>query len=365
MAKITSTVKVDAISAEIGKIFDYEFEGKTTFELHTKPTIRDTFNIGLIVGASGSGKSLLLEDFGEDEEIKWDSKLSVASHFSSAAEAIDKLTSVGLNSIPSWLKPFHVLSNGEKYRADLSRKLKSGCVIDEFTSVVDRNVAKSCAFAIQKYIRKQGLTSVVFASCHFDIIDWLQPDWVYNTDTRKMKRRLPQPVPKIELDILSCDSFLWEMFKSHHYLTSALNKAARCFALKFEENIIGFIAVLPLPSGTVKNAFRSHRTVILPDYQGMGLGVKFGNAVAQLYINAGCRYYSRVTHPKLGAHRNKSPLWRATTSNMSACVVNAGALESTWKTDVERICFSHEYIAPPTNNINVFAKEKKKGFIDL
>jgi len=365
MAEIKSKVKLDAISQEIGKIFDYEFTGETTFTLHKKPTITGEFNIGLIVGASGSGKSLLLEDFGEDEEIIWDGKKAIASHFSSADEAIDKLTSVGLNSIPSWLKPFHVLSNGEQYRANLARKLKSGCVIDEFTSVVDRNVAKSCAFAISKYIRKQGLTNVVFASCHFDIIDWLQPDWIYNTDTKKYKRRLPQPVPKIELDILTCDSFLWEMFKSHHYLTSALNKAARCFALKFEENIIGFIAVLPLPSGTVKNAYRSHRTVILPDYQGMGLGVKFSNAVAQLYINAGYRYYSRVTHPKLGAHRNKSPLWRATSSNNSNCVVNAGQLGGTWKTDVERICFSHEYIAPPTNNINVFAKEKLKGFLDL
>lgn len=361
---ITSTVKVDAISKEIGKIFDYEFEGKTTFKVHKKPTIKEDFNIGLIVGASGSGKSLLLEDFGEDKEIDWNSKLSVASHFEDSQQAIDKLTAVGLNSVPSWLKPFHVLSNGEKYRAELARKLRSGCVIDEFTSVVDRNVAKSCAVAIQKYIRKHDMKNIVFASCHFDIIEWLQPDWVYNTDTRKFKRRSLQQRPAIDLDIFSCDAVLWEMFKAHHYLTAKLNKASRCFAAVWEGNVVGFCAVLPLPSGTVKNAWRAHRTVILPDYQGMGLGVKFGNAVAQMFVNAGYRYYSRTTHPKLGEARNRSSLWRETSSSNKNCVVNAGRL-ITWKTDEERICFSHEYIAPKTANENVFEEPKPKGFLDL
>jgi ABC-type ATPase with predicted acetyltransferase domain len=53
-----------------------------------------------------------------------------------------------LNSVPSWYKPYQVLSNGEKFRADLARKLKSNTVIDEFTSVVDRTVAKAASVSL-------------------------------------------------------------------------------------------------------------------------------------------------------------------------------------------------------------------------
>ena len=52
-------------------------------------------------------------------------------------------------------------------------------VIDEFTSVVNRDAAKSMSFALQRYARKNGLRLVV-ASCHFDVVDWLQPDYVFN-----------------------------------------------------------------------------------------------------------------------------------------------------------------------------------------
>ena len=90
---------------------------------------------------------------------------------------------VGLNTIPSWYKPYHVLSNGERFRADLARKIKSGAVVDEFTSVVDRNVAKAASVALSKYIKNNGIKNVVISTCHEDILDWLEPDWVINTDT--------------------------------------------------------------------------------------------------------------------------------------------------------------------------------------
>jgi ABC-type ATPase with predicted acetyltransferase domain len=89
---------------------------------------------------------------------------------------------VGLNSIPSWYKPYAVLSNGERFRADLARKIEDGAVIDEFTSVVDRNVAKAASVALSKYIRKNNIKNVVLSTCHRDILEWLEPDWVIDTD---------------------------------------------------------------------------------------------------------------------------------------------------------------------------------------
>ena len=55
--------------------------------------------------------------------------------------------------------------------------------VDEFTSVVNRDVAKSMSHALQRYIRQKDL-KIVIASCHFDIIEWLQPDYVFNLNHR-------------------------------------------------------------------------------------------------------------------------------------------------------------------------------------
>ena len=146
---LKSAVQQDEITKEISQAFDYEFNGETKFQVPYLPDLPSEFGIGLIVGASGSGKSTLLKKFGGEELIEWDENKAICSHFENAKVAQDKLSAVGFNSIPSWLRPYHVLSTGEKFRADLARRLKDGAIIDEFTSVVDRNVAKSCAYAIQ------------------------------------------------------------------------------------------------------------------------------------------------------------------------------------------------------------------------
>jgi hypothetical protein len=130
-----------------------------------------------------SGKSTLLKNFGVEEEPQWNPNKSIVSHFNDPDDAINKLGSVGLNSVPSWYKPYQVLSNGEKFRADLARKVKSGAVIDEFTSVVDRVVAKAASVSLSRYVKNNDIENVVISTCHHDILDWLEPDWVIDTDT--------------------------------------------------------------------------------------------------------------------------------------------------------------------------------------
>lgn len=175
-------VNLDEITKKISSSFDYNFNGESFFEIPSFSCPKD-FNIGLIVGNSGSGKTSIIEQFFAPPSIPfWDSNYSIASHFPSFEEACDKLFAVGLSSIPTLCKPYHVLSNGEKYRAHVARILKSNCVIDEFTSVVNRETAYSICVSIHKYIKKNNIKNVVLASCHFDIIDWLEPDWVFNTN---------------------------------------------------------------------------------------------------------------------------------------------------------------------------------------
>ena len=178
-----STIHDEFIKAS-EKAFDCSFDGVSTFLPWEKPSsIPENFKIGVIVGGSGSGKSTLLKEFGVEEEPIWDGDKAIVSHFDSPDDAINKLGAVGLNTVPSWYKPYHVLSNGEKFRADLARKVKTNAVIDEFTSVVDRNVAKAASTALSRYIKKNDINNVVLSTCHHDIIDWLEPDWVIDTNT--------------------------------------------------------------------------------------------------------------------------------------------------------------------------------------
>lgn len=144
------------------------------------------WNIGLILGNSGSGKSTLLNTLGEPKKPIYDYSKSIISQFPHMSEhdACNLLCSVGLSSVPIWLHKPNELSNGEKARLDLcwilaNAKENELILIDEFTSVVNRECAKSLSFALQRYIREKNL-NIILASCHFDIIEWLNPDWVFN-----------------------------------------------------------------------------------------------------------------------------------------------------------------------------------------
>ena len=179
---LTSTVIVDEFIMASEKAFDCIFNGSSKFYPWKKPPVPAKFKLGVIVGSSGSGKSTLLKKFGQEIIPEWDKNKAIVSHFESPDDAINKLGAVGLNSIPSWYKSYNVLSNGEKFRADLSRKIKSNTIIDEFTSVVDRNVAKAASVSLSRYIKNNSLEGIVVSTCHRDVLEWLEPDWVIDTD---------------------------------------------------------------------------------------------------------------------------------------------------------------------------------------
>ncbi len=179
---LTSVVERDEfiINSEIA--FDCIFDGVSKFYPWEPPVLPLKFKLGVIVGSSGTGKSTMIKNFGQEETPIWDDNKSIVSHFDSPDEAINKMGAVGLNSIPSWYKPYHVLSNGEKFRANLSRKLKSHNIIDEFTSVVDRDVAKAASVSFSKYVKNNDISNMIVSTCHRDILDWLEPDWIIDTD---------------------------------------------------------------------------------------------------------------------------------------------------------------------------------------
>jgi len=194
--KLSIQVQQDEFTAKVANAFDLDFAGIIETEIpdFTLPT--EEYNIGLIVGSSGSGKSTILQS-NETAQSEWDRDRAIVSHFNDPDEAIEKLHACGIASIPTLCKPYHVLSNGEKYRADFARKLHDGVKLDEFTSEVNRETAKSLCVSVSKYIRRKGIKNITLASCHSDIISWLQPDWVFDCD-KSEKFLNDDPISKLK-----------------------------------------------------------------------------------------------------------------------------------------------------------------------
>ncbi len=363
------TVENDQFTDAVAKALDYDFVGESVFEGWEKPILPFDFKIGLILGPSGSGKTLLLNQFGKEKQPKWSSDKAIVSHFSTPADAIDRLMAVGLNSVPSWCRPYHVLSNGEQFRANLARKLESGAIIDEFTSVVDRNVAKAASVAVRRYADKQELKGLVFASCHYDILEWLRPDWYFDTATGILHDGRSLRRPEIKLHIYPCQRSIWSVFASHHYLTAKLNQSCHTYLVTAmfddrKETIVGFVSSIAQPmlgnaSGRTKKAYREHRTVVLPDFQGLGIGPRISDAIAQHYLDQGKRYFSKTAHVRFGGYRdqensgwiptckyrlNRSDIEGKRKRLAKAKLKGESIKWADYDGDSKRICFSHEYI---------------------
>ena len=310
---IESTFTPSFRTERIAGMFDVPVEKKLSKSWDVDLPIEDfDWQVGLIVGPSGSGKSTIARNvFGDNFHagFSWNRDRALVDDFAAGlpvGDIVDALSHVGLSSPPAWLQPFHTLSNGQQFRADVARAIleaKGTVVIDEFTSVVDREVAKMSSFAVQKYIRKTNKRFVA-VSCHYDISEWLQPDWIYqvdsNTFTRGSLRR-----PEIKLEIFQCHHKAWKLFEGHHYLDRTINKAANCFIGLVNGQPAVFTAALPFPQAQVKNIWREHRTVALPDYQGVGLGNRMSDAIADHFLSMGKRYRSTTSHPAMIFRRSR------------------------------------------------------------
>lgn len=162
--------------------------------------IEEGFQIGLIVGPSGSGKTSIGHQVWKGTPIH-----DLYSGWSNNAPIVDEiapkgnlnavtgaLSAVGLGDVPAWLRPFKALSNGEQFRAGLARLIVDApkrVIVDEFSSVIDRQIAKIGASAFAKAWRRTMGKQIILLSCHYDIIEWLQPDWVYDTRTGNVKKK--------------------------------------------------------------------------------------------------------------------------------------------------------------------------------
>ena len=71
------------------------------------------------------------------------------------------------------------------------------------------------------------------------------------------------------------------------------------------------MAILPFPHGHIKNGFRISRIVVLPDFQGLGVGFKIINYFAELYKTDNKTMYIKTSNPALfGAMKKNTDKWK-------------------------------------------------------
>lgn len=307
----------------------FNVESGANFRLDADIDVESTpWQIGVIVGPSGSGKTSLGRALWGPEAIyapAWPQDAPVIDAITpggSFDDATTALSSVGLGSVPTWLRPYPVLSNGEQFRANLARLIAEApgrAVLDEFSSVVDRQIAQIGAGAFAKAWRRTGGQAVLL-SCHYDILDWVQPDWVFDTGTGQFTRGWLCRRPRIDVDIWQTDWRHWPAFEPHHYLKMPRMIAATNYVATVGGQLVAHVAVSTRAG--LREA-RACRLVVMPEWQGAGVGLRFLDAVCERWRVGQNRYDKpmqslfHTSHPGLASVLRRSPRWTQVSAHLT------------------------------------------------
>lgn len=298
---------------------DIDVKKKSIHHLHIDNVkIPNEWNVGLIFGASGSGKTTLATElFGKDIfKSVLNNDLPIIEQFPSEytyEQCAALLNGIGLNSVPCWLRPVKTLSNGQRARAEAALLMCQNnevSFIDEWTSVVDRTVAKAMSVCLNKFAKKNN-KKIVILSCHYDILEWVKPDWMI--DCNKQIFQLPKSQDfffsereQLEFQIKEIDKTSWRYFSKYHYLSDRLpGGKIFLYGLFHGDNQIGFQCFAnytPHRKGTTI-IYHFNRIVIHPDYNGLGLGI--------LLINKTSELLSKKIKCKIMAKFSSTPVFKA------------------------------------------------------
>eukprot|EP00750_Incisomonas_marina_P029420 INCI7176.2.p1 GENE.INCI7176.2~~INCI7176.2.p1 ORF type:complete len:1382 (+),score=156.99 INCI7176.2:85-4230(+) len=172
---------------------------------------------------------------------------------------------------------------------------------------------------------------------------------------------------RLLLRLSRCNPDLWRHFRHHHYKTPNLSPSAETFVLRsmqkrdpegedsnvlFSDEFVGFVATIrhnrKRLEGQTINPRRAHRTVVLPSWQGLGIGSCLSDAAAEIVRLRGGDYFGQTVHPRFGGYRDRSPLWAATPWNHSVAEYRT----ENWRQRnsnkrirlrVPKFIFSHQY----------------------
>jgi ABC-type lipoprotein export system ATPase subunit len=279
------------------------------------------FTLGVVVGPSGSGKTSTLRLFRPAQTIKTRVRPGrpLMQYFRSPARAERMLAAVALNNILDWMQPFDKLSGGQQFRASLALALDRWSqkthylVIDEFCSYVDDVTSQAISFRFQKHLRRAGCTGVVLATLKPQLLRYLRPDWVLYTDATRCAVERPRwPAIRLQITMTLITGHVlsvWKRFRQYHYLSHSFGPAARAFLVRCNGEVCGFHASLRHMQPT--SIVFAHRTVILPEYQGFGIGPAV-HCLMGSYVrmcDKGLRFRVITSHINMIESMKRKPRW--------------------------------------------------------
>jgi GNAT superfamily N-acetyltransferase len=371
--QLASPIRRTFRAMQVAGMFDVPIEERLEHKITAEvPGLDEPWSIGAIVGPSGSGKTTLAKAAFPNcvhEPQPWPNDAPIIDCLDQQKpikEITRVLTAVGLGSVPTWLKPYRILSTGERFRADLARALidtginltqrrkgaeesnknflcasaplreTSPLVFDEFTSSLDRTIARTTSAALARFVRsaevppgRRDLQKLRFVAvtCHDDILDWLQPDWVLRLKNNEGPQltRGPLQRPTIKLAVQKVPQSTWTHFARHHYLAGGLARSATCYAAFWNDETnrrvdaavnrpahgpIAFCAAVAALGW--KKTKRITRLVTLPEFQGLGIASQLLQIVAAHEASKDNRVTITASHPAILAHCSQSPHWQLT-----------------------------------------------------
>lgn len=304
---------------------DIDAKKKAVHDLNISCDLETPYNLGVIVGSSGSGKTTLAREiYGPNcFDFSVDDTRAVIDQFPdemSYDECAEMLSGIGLTSVPCWIRPVYTLSNGQRARAIAALQMARSdtFVIDEWTSVVDRTVAKAMSNCLQKFVRKQN-KRVTVLTCHYDVLEWLNADWIIDcnqqafTDRRSLWRNYKRS-ETLSFDIRPVSRKTWRYFSKYHYLSDNLPGGhIETFGVFHGPEQIGFQCFAnytPDRKGHPRMMF-SNRTVIHPDYVGLGLGMRVINITSAEMAKRGFDVRAKFSSVPVKKGFDRFPeLWR-------------------------------------------------------
>jgi len=346
--KLQTVVTNDEATVKASCAFDTPPATSVFFYVPAFPEeeVDEDFNVALITGPSGSGKtSMAHQYFGAPFVAKFAANKSVLSFFPNLKKA-KEIFKVLLLDPKEIFKTFDKLNSSAQERVNIARGLYEApecLILDEFTSSMERRTAQLVAKNISQYARAKGI-KVVLVACHQDLVgsNACSPDWWFSTKSQTLSCfELPSEfaessfpehvtdivwtVPEMVVDVKRCHRDRWYYFALHHYKDHNLSNMAQNFALfvtyknlEIPCDLIGWASAMVgmLPNAELPGTpRREHRTVVLPDYQGLGFASRSCDAIGEMYYHNACVFQSKTAHPRYGSYRDRSSLWEAANDN--------------------------------------------------
>lgn len=291
----------------VAEAFGLGIDQKQKFTIYDNTQIKIAPNdIVYITGDSGSGKSVLLkaikQDLGKEAtdlaDITADQdKPLIDTIGKDLNNALELLSKAGLNDAFLFLRKFHELSDGQKYRYKIAKLMENSAqwwIADEFCSVLDRDTAKILAYNLQKIARQMD-KAVVVATTHTDLFGDLGPSvHVHKRFGGQLSVNYYPNEPVGECSLtgeMRVEEGCYADYKAlsvFHYHSGRCPPPRRIFVLKRGDEVCGVIVYsFPPPTmfgrgrvwkggfGDLQRELSSiSRVVVHPKYRTMGLGVK-------------------------------------------------------------------------------------------